>query len=348
LSLEALKQIEALFKQKTQEHQEKINRITAADKRDFPKLDNKYFPEVKKLDTWRGEYAKAVRAFNENLGNPISRILNKRVRQVDHLIEYEFDVEKYHSEVVNKTRKGGFTDGRIRGIARQVFKRYAGHDVMIVAGNELVIAMEILDRFDELFENGITDKDGRHWKYGDLIYRYVRSPQPIVEFYNGTRAFCFAASKSGKAQAFRGPDDVISIFMSEAAHSGATDDYPIYNALTPNLANRPDGDLVFESTPNGKRGFYYDIWADAIVGKNHYHTLEVNYEIAVKAGVLSEVYVEQQKRDPRVDFEQEYCCKFTTTKRAAIPADEIKAIEDDKLQPIDLTKTLLGYEDYRD
>lgn len=347
MSVEALQKIEAIFKQQSKEHQQKIQRITAADKRDFPKLDPKYFPDIKKLDTWHGEYEKAIRAFNENLGNPFSRILNKRVTQVEYLIQYEFEVEKYHYEIVDKTRKGGFTDGRIRGIARQVFGRYASHDVMIIAGNELVVAMEILDRFDELFENGITDKNGKLWKYGDLIYRYAKSPQPIVEFYNGTRAFCFAASKSGKAQAFRGPDDVISIFMSEAAHSGAIDDYPIYNALTPNLANRPDGDLVFESTPNGKRGFYYDVWTDSIVGKNHYHPLEVTWERAVEAGVLSIDYVNKQRKDPRVDFEQEYCGKFTTTKRAAIPADEVRVIEDEHMEPIDLSKEL-GYDDYRD
>jgi len=333
-----------MFKQLKQE----IRSFKEKEIRGFPVLDPKYFPDVTKLGSWQGKYETALQAFNKNLGWPLSRITNEKVPMVKYQIEYEFNVENYHHVILNKTRKGGFTDGRIRGIARQVFNRYAGHDIMIVAGNELVIAMEILDRFDELFENGITDKDGRHWKYGDLIYRYVKSPQPIIEFYNGARVFCFAASKSGKAQAFRGPDDVISIFMTEAGHSGAIDDYPIYNALTPNLANRPDGDLVFESTPNGKRGFFYDIWMDAIDKKNHYHTMQVDYLQAIKYGVMSKSYAEQQKRDPRVDFEQEYCCKFTTTKRAAIPADEIQVIEDEKLQPIDLTKTLLGYEDYRE
>ena len=328
-------------KAQLKKHKEKI----MACKSDFPKLDPNYFPDVRNLDTCKGRYAKAVQTFNKNLGLPFSRITNQMVPMTEYQIQYEFEVEKHHNVILNKTRKGGFTEARIRAIARQVFNRYAGHDVMIVAGNELNIAIEVLDRFDELFENGITDKDGRHWPYGKIIKRYVKSPQPVVEFYNGTRVFCFAASKSGKAQSFRGPDDVISIFMTEAAHSGAIDDYPIYNALTPNLANRPDGDLVFESTPNGKRGFYYDVWMDAIVGKNHYHTLEVNWERAVKAGVLSIEYVEKQRKDPRVDFEQEYCCKFTTTKRAAIPSDELKVIEEERMQPIDLSKEL-GYDDY--
>jgi hypothetical protein len=311
-----------------------------ADIRDFPQLDPKYFPDVSKLDSWQGEYEAAVQAFNKNIGLPKSRLTNKEATLVPYQIQYEFEVEKYHYELVNKTRKGGFTDGRIRAIARQIFHRYAEHDTMIVAGNELTIAMEVLDRFDELFEHGITDRYGKKWRYGDIIMRYVRSPQPIVEFYNGARVFCFAASKQGRAQSFRGPDDVISIFMTEAAHSGATDDYPIYNALTPNLANRSDGDLVFETTPNGKRGFFYDVWTDAIAGKNHYHTLQVDYTQAVKYGVLSKQYIEAQRKDPRVDFEQEYCCKFTTTKRATIPEALIDAMPEVHAQDL---SSFLGY-----
>src|SRR6185437_1194760 len=187
------------------------------------------------------------------------------------------------------------------------------------------------------------------WAYGDLVMRYSKSPIPMVEFYNGHRHFCAAASKSGKAQSFRGLDDVISVFFTEAAHSGAIDDYPIYTALTPLLANRDIGDLVFESTPNGKRGFYYDITMDAksVPKKNHYHYIEVDYTEALKYGVLSKEYIERQKKDPRVDFPQEYMCRFTTTKRAAIPEDEIQVITDPEKQPEDLS-AFLGYEDMRD
>lgn len=275
--------LEKKIEEKFNEMQEK--RLKKADGRDFPTIKD-------------GRIPKDYEPFNEMIGLPLNRNTGKPSPMTSYQIEYHETVEKYHKVILNKTRKGGFTDARIRSNALNTFGRYAGHDVMIVAGNELVVAMEILDRFDELFEKGFTDLKGKKWAYSDLIKRYAKSPQPMVEFYNGTRHFCFAASKSAQSQSFRGPDDVISIFFSEAAHTGMENDTPIWNALTPNLANRDDGDLVLESTPNGKRGIFYEIWSDVERGINKsYHPLRMDYKEALKYGVLSAKFIQQQKEE---------------------------------------------------
>jgi len=45
--------------------------------------------------------------------------------------------------------------------------------------------------------------------------------------------------------------------------------------------------------------------------------MEYNYEIAVKEGVLSKVFIERQKKDKRVNFGQEYNCEFTSSANSA-------------------------------
>lgn len=297
--------------------------------RDFPKLGI--------------EIPTDYQRFNEMIGFPINRNTNVPQEMTPYQVEYNRLVNEHHKLIVNKTRKGGFTDAHIRTIAQNIFGRYAGHDTMIVSGNELTIAKEILLRFSELFEQGFTDEKGMRWKYDDLIIKYVTHPQPVVEFYNGARVFCFATVKNGQSQSFRGPDDIISIFLSEAAHIGITDDSVIYDALYPNLANRDDGDFVLESTPNGKRGFFYDVWQDAIKGKNAFYPYQVNYEEPVRCGVLSKKFIEEQKYDSRIDFEQEYCCKFTSSSNAIFTEEMLNQARDEEHKTIDLTK-LFGYD----
>lgn len=298
------------------------SRLRLADVRDFPKLDPKILPLINQVS--ENSYKKAFQDFNQMLGWPYSRIINERVPMTPYQLEYDYLVEAHHSLILDKTRKGGFTDTRLRSMARNIFTRYQGHDSMIIAGNELVVAREVLDRFDELFQNGVIDKDGKHWDYGDVVMRYVKSPQPIVEFYNGARVFCFAVSKTAKRQAFRGPDDIISIFFTEAAHTGMDEDTAVYTALSPLLANRTDGDFVLESTPNGKRGFYYNIWMDALEKKNEFYPYLVTWQEAVKYGVIPQEFIDKEKRNPNVDFEQEYEGKFTTSKRATFDEQMIE------------------------
>jgi len=278
--------------------------------------------------------------FNQIIGNPLNRNFNVPQDMTAYQIDYHNAIQENHKVIVNKSRKIGATEAVNRSIAMNVFDRYTGHDIMIVAGNELNIAREILIRFDELFQDKLETgyafkepgKDGNSWKYDELIRRSsIHSQHPIIEFYNDTRIFCFAASKQGKSQTFRGPDDIICIFLSEAAHTGMLKDQPVMNALFPNLANRDYGDFIMESTPNGKRGFFYNYWKNREDEKNMtWCPLQWDYTEGLKYSVLSQKFIEEQKQDPEVDFEQEYCCKFTTTKTAAIPADIIKTLPPDE------------------
>lgn len=276
-------------------------------------------PQIKKL---------SYTQFQERLGLPYSRITNKRVPLTTYQITYHNAIKKYHKVLVNKTKKGGFTDGFIRHTATEAFDSYAGHEVVFMAGNKASIALDVLKRFNLLFEenNGFTDQNDKRWTYGDIVLQFKRSPTDMsVEFYNGFKAIGSSASKGGTASPVRGLSDVAMWFLTEAAHTGATSDYRVVDGLTSLTGNRDYGDEIMETTPNGTNGIFYKIFYDATnglknkfkIGKNGWYPMEYNYEIAVKEGVLSKVFIERQKKDKRVNFGQEYNCEFTSSANSA-------------------------------
>src|SRR5437660_220546 len=127
------------------------------------------------------------------------------------------------------------------------------------------------------------------------------------EYFNGTKVSTYPAS----AEAVRGPERVICVFYDEAAFAQQLDDSKVYDALKPNLANT-NGDFIIVSTPNGRRGIFYDLWESG-----EFFKLEIPYTRA-QGDLLSKEFINKEKKDTRIDFEQEYNCKFTTIRNAAI------------------------------
>lgn len=351
---------------------DRVDHLTETVLAEFSRIATKYIPHHTKGVTRDLGFPLDFQTFNKMIGFPLNRNLDTPQEMAWFQIQYHDDIQKYHREEINKTRKGGFTESVCRSFALNAFDRYMGHDCMVVAGNELRIAKEILLRFDELFwdkrhddggKYAFKDLNGNKWTHDELIRKANFGQEPTVEFRNDTRVFSFAASKQGKRQSFRGPDDIIAIFVSEAAHTGMEDDYPLVNALEPNLANRDNGDIIYESTPNGKRGFFYDRaqLAKKIMDRNPtlqdeelcellvktlgWNYREYPYTLAVDAGIISKKFIENTKKDVNVDFEQEYNCAFTTTRKATF--DEAMLVEAEKVLGEHVSNDLskeLGYE----
>lgn len=238
--------------------------------------------------------------FNTMIGLPVSPDKKKTIKLLPFQIDIDAAINKKRRVIINKSRKIGVTETVLRSIAMNCFFRYAGYDIMIVAGNRMLQAEATLDRFSRLFENGFTDLDGVHFSYSDLIKKSTKSS---MKLFNGTTIRVFPAD----AEAVRGPDHVICVFLDEAAFIRKKDDAAVYGALRPNIANT-DGDLIIVSTPNGKRGIFYDLW-----NEGQMHKMELPYTLAV-GKILSEEFILEEKKKPKIFFEQEYECKFTTSK----------------------------------
>jgi len=279
--------------------------------------------------------------FNERIGLPWSRLEKKRKPLTPDQLLYINTVAKYGKVINVKNRKGGFTEAYLRKKAKDVFTRDAQSDIVFLAGTGQSLATELLDRFDELFENGLIDQNNVKWGYGDIVLKKVTSSPSHIELYNGSRAFSIPATNRGQGPNLRGTNKISSMFETEVAHTGLKRDNVVLNAMTANLANIDYGEVVFESTPNGKYNMLWDLWNGAEVpghqtipsqptlpGPNRYARLLFSWQTAVKYKVISQQFIEDEQANPTVDFDQEYCGKFTTSKNAAFDDDEIRYLDE--------------------
>ena len=244
--------------------------------------------------------------FNKLIGFP----LNLQTQIESPLFQYELDVvdllNKHHWLMINKARKIGVSEIILRIIAHKCFTDYKGYQVMIVAGNRVWYAEKLMERFQNLFTRipeEVADKTA-----SKIVLR------------NKTEVLAIPSNST----ALRGLERVKCIFLDEAAHFNIIDDTKVYSALAPNLANT-DGDFITVSTPNGKRGMFYDLWMNP---ENNFYKHTMPYQVSLGL-LLSKKTIEREKRNSLTDFEQEYMCQFTTAQGAIITEDMIEAMEED-------------------
>jgi len=252
--------------------------------------------------------------FNTQIGNPILPETGERTKIFGYQDNYFQKWQTYHKLILNKSRKIGATETALRIIAYNCLHgRYFNKKVMIVAGNKQEIANKFMYRFKSLFHEGFKDKNGKFWDYDKII---TSEDKKQVDMLGNVHVEAYPAT-----EAVRGEDMVKCVFISEAAFTGLLDDSKVYNALHPNISNIPDADFIMESTPNGKRGFFWELYTS----ENEYHKLEQPYQLSM-GKLLSEEVINKQKANPKIDFEQEYCCKFTTSQGAAFREGDINYI----------------------
>lgn len=256
----------------------------------------------------------SFKEFNRIVGQPIHPETGEASDIFDYQEQYEQAWNIHHKVILNKSRKIGATETALRIIAYNCMRgRYKSrHRVMIVAGNKQEVANRFIERFLAIFGNGFTDLDGKFWTLDELVPERKNSK---IVLYNGIVLQAYPANES-----VRGEENVICVFMSESAFINLTDDSKVYNAVHPNVANIGDADFILESTPNGKRGFFWKLYTDE---DNEYHKLEQPYTVSM-GKVLDEKTIEDEKNNPFIDFDQEYCCKFTTSLTSVFKEEDVR------------------------
>ena len=288
--------MDSLFKKKCDQVNLTLDRITNKTVLDIP--------------TQRFNIPKGFKEFNEMIGLPIHPGTGEETEVFDYQVDYFDAWQNHHKLILNKSRKIGATETALRIIAYNcLIGNYSSHRVMIVAGNKQDVANRFIQRFKSLFMKGFTDLSNNRYEYEDVVVQ-EDSKSCVI---NGTYIQAYPANES-----VRGEENVICVFMSECAFINLIDDSKVYNALHPNVANIKEADFVMESTPNGKRGFFWQNW-DAT---SEYHKLEQDYTVSL-GQLLDDEFIKAEQSNPRIDFQQEYGCKFTTSLSAAFKEDEI-------------------------
>ncbi len=203
---------------------------------------------------------------------------------------------KFH---VNKSRQMGFTEIVLRILQYECFHKYKNYRIMIIAGTREKTTKKIMARMYKLFAS--------------IKFTIEEHSDLIIQLRNGTVIEGLPAS----SDSIRGDTKIKAIFLDEAAHFNLVDDSVVMDAIMP-IVRTNKSDLYLISTPRGRRGFFYNV--DEGQPDKSFHKLK--YPIWTAVGTI---YTKQEARDmlkdPTVDGDQEYLCKYTTS-RSSIFGDE--------------------------
>lgn len=190
--------------------------------------------------------------------------------------------------------------------------------------------------------------------------RLVRNSDKQIELENGSRIIVVPATDKS-ARGYSKPDIVI---LDEASRI----DNLVYNsAIRPMFTNNPEGILVMLSTPNGKEGFFYEIfnrmdeiWERYLVRTiwepvNTSHGLDLvkfkNVEELkaewAKKGVYADYSPRHMSYEERIEdlmdmgellYRQEFCCEFVETEDSVFTYEDIDRLFNTKTAGLESTE----------
>lgn len=265
-------------------------------------------------------------SFNGVIGYAIHPETGKATPVYDYQLEYFNAWQEFHKLLMVKSRKIGATETALRIILYNCFdhwdergkfypSRYKGHHVMLVAGNKQSIANKLIRRMKKAIRNGFTDLAGKKWMYADIVKQEASNK---LELWNGTTIEAYPAS-----EAARGEENVICVFFTEPASINRKDDSVVYDAIEPNIANIEDADFIMEGTLKGRRGIFFNLMEAAEKEENEYKLLIHDYTRSL-GKLLSPAYIERKKKDPSIDFGQEFECKPSSLEGSAFDENDVK------------------------
>jgi hypothetical protein len=148
----------------------------------------------------------------------------------------------------------------------------------------------------------------------------VNVPSAVLD--NGSRI----VGLPGRDDTTRGFSAVSLLLIDEAARVSDA----IYKSLRPMLAVT-DGDLWLMSTPNGKQGFFYEIWE---YGGPEWLRVSVP---ATECPRIGKVFLEGERGSLGLEwFRQEYMCEFVSRATDVFDRDLVEAMLDDGVEPLEL------------
>ena len=135
-------------------------------------------------------------------------------------------------------------------------------------------------------------------------------------------------------EAARVPDDLyraLRPMLAVAPRSNAHNGDPSGRLCAPgsNAHNGdPGGDLWLMSTPFGKRGFFYEEWADGPGWER------VTGPATECARISAEFLEEERRAQGEKSFAQEFLCEFTDNGQTMFPRDLVESVMRDDVEPL--------------
>lgn len=150
---------------------------------------------------------------------------------------------------------------------------------------------------------------------------FDRNSTLTVELSNGSRILALPSSESN-IRTFSAVDLLI---LDEASRI----DDEVYNAVRPMLAVS-NGQQILLSTPNGKRGFFYETWKNG--DESEWQKIEI---MASDCPRITKEFLESERRSmPEFLYLQEYFCQFTDSTSQVFPSALIEQAVDHSLKAV--------------
>lgn len=147
----------------------------------------------------------------------------------------------------------------------------------------------------------------------------VEDSKQYMTLQNGSRIL----SLPGDPETVRGYSAVDLIIIDEASRC----DDELYLSVRPMLA-MSGGSLLLMSTPQGKRGFYHDVWENGGSAWERY-SMKAEDNPRMDPDFLKE---EREALGP-VWYSQEYCCEFVQPEGQLLSLEDIRAAFSSGLSP---------------
>ena len=261
------------------------------------------------------------RAFNYWLGNPLNTAKQPVARILDWHVDVRDQIRRHRHTIINKFAGAAMTEMVSRVMlemmltdhdpARERLAQYA-----FVTGVRMNLTQhEMETRILPMLTN----------KHPDLVTSYSKT-EAKIELANGRYIKGYPTQNIDSA---RGQDDINFWFIDEAAFFPQTDQEKVYNVVS-RYELKTDPWIVWNSTPDGKTGNFYELWEASKRGENDYHRVELMYQLGLGT-LVSEAHVERVRRESPRMFRQEFCCEFIAPQGAVMPdvhkSDTVKEIE---------------------
>jgi hypothetical protein len=150
---------------------------------------------------------------------------------------------------------------------------------------------------------------------------FDRNSTLTVEMSNGSRILALPSSEAN-IRTFSAVDLLI---LDEASRI----DDAVFFAVRPMLAVS-GGQQILLSTPNGKRGFFYETWTNG--SETEWQKIEIT---ALDCPRITDDFLESEKASmPLFLFEQEYFCKFTDKDTQIFPSEMIESAINTNLKAV--------------
>ena len=282
----------------------------------IPKKKKTIDSELSKLPFWcynntlhldDPNYTKKGCCLTHTVGLPVSPSTKQPMPLTPYQVEFFEAVQKHkkpkkgqskldslrqpHKFHLLKGRQMGFSEVVLRLIQYHCYHDYAGSKVGIIAATNGSLAKKDLARLYQLFRK--------------IQHEILDHKNNMITLTNGTVIEAFAASE----EAMTGDTNYGCVFMDEAAKWDGTDDTALFNSIIP-IVNANASDLFLVSTGKGRVKKFYEIY------KNPGEYVKLEYNIWRTEGNLYTRAQILEMLASEADADQEYLCKFTSSKNA--------------------------------